>query len=167
MKGPCGCAGLGKEIKPLLPEEQEEQAYTVSAMLYPILNTLMMPLAALLYETLGMGASAAYPSHTVGASRSRRNPHSGAGEPPGLGTAAVLKKLAAGYLGVCYTLPERGILIGLPFLPFSRRSTQPTFLQNKRQQHFLKEEKTIIPHTELLHAARWFFLFLCRRSNVS
>ena len=53
-KGPCGCAGLGKEIKPLLPEEQEERAYTVSAMLYPILNTLMMPLAALLYETLGM-----------------------------------------------------------------------------------------------------------------
>lgn len=45
---------MGKEIKPLLPEEQEERAYTVSAMLYPILNTLMMPLAALLYETLGM-----------------------------------------------------------------------------------------------------------------
>ena len=43
-----------KEIKPLLPEEQEERAYTVSAMLYPILDTLMMPLAALLYETLGM-----------------------------------------------------------------------------------------------------------------
>ena len=46
--------GLGKEIKPLLPEEQEERAYTVSAMLYPILDTRMMPLAALLYETLGM-----------------------------------------------------------------------------------------------------------------
>ena len=45
---------MGNEIKPLLPEEQEERAYTVSAMLYPILNTLMMPLAALLYETLGM-----------------------------------------------------------------------------------------------------------------
>lgn len=45
---------MGKEIKPLLPEEQEEQAYTVSGMLYPILNTRMMPLAALLYETLGM-----------------------------------------------------------------------------------------------------------------
>ena len=45
---------MGKEIKPLLPEEQEERAYTVSAMLYPILNTRMMPLAALLYETLGM-----------------------------------------------------------------------------------------------------------------
>ena len=45
---------MGKEIKPLLPEEQEERAYTVSAMLYPILDTLMMPLAALLYETLGM-----------------------------------------------------------------------------------------------------------------
>ena len=45
---------MGKEIKPLLPEEQEERAYTVSAMLYPILKTLMMPLAALLYETLGM-----------------------------------------------------------------------------------------------------------------
>ncbi|MEI3416476.1 MAG: hypothetical protein V8Q43_02800 [Christensenellaceae bacterium] len=45
---------MGKEIKPLLPEEQEERAYTVSAMLYPILDTRMMPLAALLYETLGM-----------------------------------------------------------------------------------------------------------------
>ena len=53
-KGPCGCAGFGKEIKPLFPEEQEERAYTVSAMLYPILNTRMMPLAELLYETLGM-----------------------------------------------------------------------------------------------------------------
>ena len=45
---------MGNEIKPLLPEEQEERAYTVSAMLYPILDTRMMPLAALLYETLGM-----------------------------------------------------------------------------------------------------------------
>ena len=45
---------MGKEIKPLLPEEQEERAYTVSAMLYPILDTRMMPLAALLYETLGV-----------------------------------------------------------------------------------------------------------------
>ena len=32
----------------LLPEGQEERAYTVSAMLYPILKVLMMPLAALL-----------------------------------------------------------------------------------------------------------------------
>ncbi len=39
----------------LLPEGQEERAYTVSAMLYPILKVLMMPLAALLYETLGVG----------------------------------------------------------------------------------------------------------------
>ena len=38
----------------LLPEGQEERAYTVSAMLYPILDTRMMPLAALLYETLGV-----------------------------------------------------------------------------------------------------------------
>ena len=45
---------MGKEIKPLLPEEQEERAYTVSAMLYPILDTRMTPLAALLYETLGV-----------------------------------------------------------------------------------------------------------------
>ena len=45
---------MGKEIKPLLPEEQEERAYTVSTMLYPILDTRMMPLAALLYETLGV-----------------------------------------------------------------------------------------------------------------
>lgn len=39
----------------LLPEGQEERAYTVSAMLYPILKVLMMPLAALLYDTLGVG----------------------------------------------------------------------------------------------------------------
>lgn len=36
----------------LLPEGQEERAYTVSAMLYPILKVLMMPLAALLYGSL-------------------------------------------------------------------------------------------------------------------
>ena len=39
----------------LLSEGQEERAYTVSAMLYPILKVLMMPLAALLYDTLGVG----------------------------------------------------------------------------------------------------------------
>ena len=39
----------------LLPEGQEQRAYTVSAMLYPILKVLMMPLAALLYDTLGVG----------------------------------------------------------------------------------------------------------------
>ena len=39
----------------MLPEGQEERAYTVSAMLYPILKVLMMPLAALLYDTLGVG----------------------------------------------------------------------------------------------------------------
>lgn len=39
----------------LLPEGQEERAYTVSAMLYPILKVLMMPLAALLYDILGVG----------------------------------------------------------------------------------------------------------------
>ena len=39
----------------LLPEGQEERAYTVSAMLYPILKVLMMPLAALLYDTLCVG----------------------------------------------------------------------------------------------------------------
>ena len=33
----------------LLPKGQEERAYTVSAMLYPILKVLMMPLAAVLY----------------------------------------------------------------------------------------------------------------------
>ena len=39
----------------LLPEGQEERGYTISAMLYPILKVLMMPLAALLYDTLGVG----------------------------------------------------------------------------------------------------------------
>ena len=39
----------------LLPEGQEERGYIISAMLYPILKVLMMPLAALLYDTLGVG----------------------------------------------------------------------------------------------------------------
>ena len=39
----------------LLPKGQEERAYTVSAMLYPILKVLMMPLAAVLYDKLGVG----------------------------------------------------------------------------------------------------------------
>ena len=39
----------------LLPKGQEERAYTVSAMLYPILKVLMMPLAAMLYDKLGVG----------------------------------------------------------------------------------------------------------------
>ena len=39
----------------LLPKGQEERAYTVSAMLYPILKVLMMPLAAVLYEMTFFG----------------------------------------------------------------------------------------------------------------
>lgn len=38
----------------LLPPGHEEQAYTVSSMLYPVLKVLMMPVAALLFETLGV-----------------------------------------------------------------------------------------------------------------
>ncbi len=54
---PCSLrwAGLQQLLPLLLPEGQEERAYTVSAMLYPILKVLMMPLAALLYDTLGVG----------------------------------------------------------------------------------------------------------------
>ena len=49
----------------LLPEGQEERAYTVSAMLYPILKVLMMPLAAVLYDMLGRGTAAADTRRTV------------------------------------------------------------------------------------------------------
>ena len=38
----------------LLPEGMEEKAYTVSAMLYPVLKVLMMPVAAVLFEWLGV-----------------------------------------------------------------------------------------------------------------
>lgn len=48
----------------LLPEGQEERAYTVSAMLYPILKVLMMPLAALLYSCL-LSLDRSCPSKTM------------------------------------------------------------------------------------------------------
>ena len=38
----------------VLPKGQEEKGYTVSSMLYPVLKVLMMPLAALLFERLGV-----------------------------------------------------------------------------------------------------------------
>lgn len=38
----------------LLPKGMEEKAYTVSAMLYPVLKVLMMPVAAVLFEWLGV-----------------------------------------------------------------------------------------------------------------
>lgn len=38
----------------VLPKGQEEKGYTVSSMLYPVLKVLMMPLAALLFEHLGV-----------------------------------------------------------------------------------------------------------------
>lgn len=37
-----------------IPAGFEEKGYTVSAMLYPVLNVLMMPLAALLMDTIGV-----------------------------------------------------------------------------------------------------------------
>ncbi len=37
-----------------IPEGFEDKGYTVSAMLYPVLNVLMMPLAALLMDTIGV-----------------------------------------------------------------------------------------------------------------
>lgn len=37
----------------LIPAGQEEKGYTVSGMLYPVLNVVMMPAAALLMETIG------------------------------------------------------------------------------------------------------------------
>ena len=41
----------------VLPKGQEEKGYTVSSMLYPVLKVLMMPLAALLFERLGVAVS--------------------------------------------------------------------------------------------------------------
>ena len=38
----------------VIPEGFEDKGYTVSAMLYPVLNVLMMPLAALLMDTIGV-----------------------------------------------------------------------------------------------------------------
>lgn len=40
----------------LIPAGLEEKGYTVSSMLYPILNVTMMPVAALLFEHLGVAA---------------------------------------------------------------------------------------------------------------
>lgn len=37
----------------ILPEGMEEKGYTVSSMLYPLLKVLMMPVAAVLFDTLG------------------------------------------------------------------------------------------------------------------
>lgn len=38
----------------LLPPGKEEKGYTVSAMLYPVLKVIMMPVAAVLFETFGV-----------------------------------------------------------------------------------------------------------------
>ena len=38
----------------ILPEGTEEKGYTVSSMLYPVLKVLMMPVAAVLFDTLGV-----------------------------------------------------------------------------------------------------------------
>ncbi|MGM9521892.1 MAG: MFS transporter [Oscillospiraceae bacterium] len=38
----------------LLPPGREEKAYTVSAMLYPVLKVLMMPVSAVLFEKIGV-----------------------------------------------------------------------------------------------------------------
>ena len=38
----------------ILPEGMEEKGYTVSSMLYPVLKVLMMPVAAALFNTLGV-----------------------------------------------------------------------------------------------------------------
>lgn len=38
----------------VIPDGFEDKGYTVSAMLYPVLNVLMMPLAALLMDTIGV-----------------------------------------------------------------------------------------------------------------
>ena len=42
----------------ILPEGTEEKGYTVSSMLYPVLKVLMMPVAAVLFDTLARPAIA-------------------------------------------------------------------------------------------------------------
>lgn len=39
----------------LIPAEQEEKGYTVASMLYPVMNVIMMPVAALLMDMIGVG----------------------------------------------------------------------------------------------------------------
>lgn len=39
----------------LIPEGQEQRGYTVSSMLYPVMNVVMMPVAGALYEAVGVG----------------------------------------------------------------------------------------------------------------
>lgn len=83
----------------LLPKGQEERAYTVSAMLYPILKVLMMPLAAVLYDKLGVGrllliqaalsVLAAFLESRIRVQESR----------PGSGAAAVSENMVAGCPG--------------------------------------------------------------------
>ncbi len=38
----------------LIPKEMEQKGYAISGMLYPVLNVLMMPLSALLMDTIGV-----------------------------------------------------------------------------------------------------------------
>ena len=39
----------------LIPQGMEQRGYTVSSMLYPVMNVVMMPVAGVLYETVGVG----------------------------------------------------------------------------------------------------------------
>ena len=39
----------------LISEGQEQRGYTVSSMLYPVMNVVMMPVAGVLYEAVGVG----------------------------------------------------------------------------------------------------------------
>lgn len=39
----------------LIPQGMEQRGYTVSSMLYPVMNVVMMPAAGVLYETVGVG----------------------------------------------------------------------------------------------------------------
>ena len=39
----------------LIPGGQEQRGYTVSSMLYPVMNVVMMPVAGVLYEAVGVG----------------------------------------------------------------------------------------------------------------
>ena len=134
----------------LLPEGQEERAYTVSAMLYPILKVLMMPLAALLYDTLGVGrllliqavlSVLAAPSKTV----------SGCRRTAGSGAAAVSENLVAGRAG------------GRRLSAAGTRPARPLRVYGRHQRYgygLRSPAHCFLPHSAGVHH-RHVFLFLC------
>lgn len=135
----------------LLPEGQEERAYTVSAMLYPILKVLMMPLAALLYDTLGVGrllliqavlsVLAALIENRIRVQENRRD----------RGGAAVSENLVAGCAG------------GRRLSAAGTRPARSVYVHGRHQRYgygLRSPAHCFLPHGAGVHH-RHVFLFLC------